>query len=235
MNRDRCFGPGISGAPSVPSSGEDRLPRTALPVFQGHPRHLEAHLHRLEAGASAMGQPVAWLPGLQGEITAWLDSMTHKEDAALRLVLHPGPGLLSVRLEPLPTAPQPYRLAVVPHPIGHRRLDPTVIHKGLSGPWGSAVLAAARQLGAEDALLIWPDGSLAETAIASVGVEAAGVLRVPPPQGRVASLTERLDLPGWAESRGLRVETGDIPLPRAREGRTWCMNALRGIWPATLL
>lgn len=232
MNRDRCFGPGISGAPP---REEAPLPRTALPVFRGHPRHLEAHLLRLEAGALALGQPVAWLPGLQAETAAWLASATPQEDAALRLVLHPGPGLLSARLEPLPSAPRPCRLAVMPHPLGGRRGDPTVIHKGLSGPWGSAILAAARQLGAEDALLLWPDGTVAETAIASLGVESGGVLRVPPPQGRVASLAERLDVPGWAGSRGLRVETGDIPLAHAREGRLWCMNALRGIWLATLL
>ncbi len=234
MNRDRCFGPGFSGAPSALFLNEDPLPRTALPVFRGHPRHLEAHLLRLGAGASALGQPVSWLSGLQAEITAWLASATPEEDAALRLVLHPGQGLLSARLEPLPSPPQPCRLAAMSHPLSERRGDPTVIHKGLSGPWGLAILVAVRQLGAEDALLMWPDGTLAETAIASVGVESGGALRVPPPQGRVASLAERLDLPGWAGSRGLRVVPGDIPLACAREGRLWCLNALRGIWPATL-
>ena len=235
MNRDHCFGPGISGAPSALSLSDDPLPRTALPVFRGHPRHLEAHLLRLEAGASALGQPVKWLAGVQAEIMTWLASATPAEDAALRLILHPGQGRLSARLEPLPSAPQPCRLVVMAHPLDGRREDPTVIHKGLSGPWGSVILRAARQLGAEDALLMWPDGTLAETALASVGVESGGVLRVPPPQGRVASLTERLDLPGWAGCRGLRLEPGDIPLAWAREGRLWCMNALRGIWPATLL
>jgi branched-subunit amino acid aminotransferase/4-amino-4-deoxychorismate lyase len=204
-------------------------------VFQGHPRHLEAHLLRLAAGASALGQPVKWLAGLQAEITTWLASATPKEDATLRLILHPGPGLLTGWLEPLPSAPQPYRLIPMSHPLDGRREDPAVIHKGLSGPWGSSVLAAARQLGAEDALLIWPDGTLAETAIASVGVESAGILSLPGPRGRVASLAERLDLPGWARSRGLRVETAELSLTHAREGRLWCMNALRGIWPAALL
>jgi branched-subunit amino acid aminotransferase/4-amino-4-deoxychorismate lyase len=182
-----------------------------------------------------MGRSANWLLGLQVEITTWLESVINGEDAALRLVLHPGPGLLSARLEPLPSAPQPCRLVVMSHPLGGRRTDPSVVHKGLSGPWGSDILMAARRSGAEDALLLWPNGTLAETAIASLGIEAGGVLRVPPPQGRVASLAERLDLPVWAGSRGLRVETADIPLARAREGRMWCMNALRGIWPATLL
>jgi branched-subunit amino acid aminotransferase/4-amino-4-deoxychorismate lyase len=150
-------------------------------------------------------------------------------------VLDPQAGLFSARLEALPFAQQPYRLAVMPHPLGDRQTDPTVCHKGLAGSWAIEVLAAARRLGGDDALLQWPDGTLAETAIASVGVEAAGVLTVPPPLGRVTSLTERLELPDWAESRGLRIEMNPLFLLSAQEGRIWCMNALRGIWPATLL
>ena len=235
MNRDQFFGPGIASATLARPLNEEPLPRTALPVLRGTPRHLEAHFLRLEAGAAALGHPVNWLPGLQMEVSAWLISVVHGEDAALRLALHPGAGLLSARLEPLPAPPQPCRLTVMSHPLGERRSDPLVMHKGLSGPWGSRVLVEARRLGAEDALLLWPDGTLAESAIATLGVEFGDILMIPPPQGRVASLAERLDLPGWAGSRGFRIERADIPLARAREGRVWCMNALRGIWPATLL
>jgi branched-subunit amino acid aminotransferase/4-amino-4-deoxychorismate lyase len=98
-----------------------------------------------------------------------------------------------------------------------------------------AIQAEALRLDANDALLLWPDDTVAETGIAAVGVEADDVFLVPPHQGRVTSLTERLELPEWAESRGLRIQVQAIPVHRARLGRIWCMNALRGIWPATLL
>lgn len=155
--------------------------------------------------------------------------------SALRLALHPALGLLRVRMEPLPSTPLPYLLAPMTHPLAQRRHDPLLQHKGLGGPWGAAVLAEVRTLGAADALLLWADGSLAETAIAAVGVEQEGVLTVPFPEGRVASLAEQLDLPAWAAQRGLRIEQASLGLPQARQGQLWCLNALRGIWPAQLL
>jgi branched-subunit amino acid aminotransferase/4-amino-4-deoxychorismate lyase len=182
-----------------------------------------------------MGQPADWLLPLRKDIESWLCQATAHQDAALRMVLHADSRLLYARLEPLPIPSQPYRLVLMPHPLGERLGDPAITHKGLSGPWGMEVLASARSLGADDALLLWPDGSLAETAIAAVGVELNGILRVPPPPGRVASLAERLDLPAWAVSRNLRIERQGIPPSLAREGQVWCMNALRGIWPAVLL
>lgn len=235
MNVARQFGPGSSHQAPAGSSETDRRPRTALPVFGGVARHLEAHIERLEAGAKALGQPVDWLGGLRSDLVAWLEQAVGTEEAALRLVLDPGAALLSARLEPLPTAPRPCPLALLPHPLGARRLDPTLRHKGLGGPWGKDLLAQAQGLGAQDALLQWPDGSLAETSMAAVGIERGGVFWVPPPEGRVASLAERLELPGWAQARGLRIETAVLPPALAINGQVWCMNALRGFWPATLL
>jgi branched-subunit amino acid aminotransferase/4-amino-4-deoxychorismate lyase len=182
-----------------------------------------------------MGRPVTWLPCLQVEISAWLKAEASTGDLALRLALDLDAGVLSARLEPLPVTPQPYRLAVLTHPLAQRRADAMVVHKGLAGPWGSGVLATARQLGVEDALLLWADATLAETAIASVGVEIDGVLTLPPAEGRVASLAMNLDLPAWAAARGLRITTAGMPLAQATRGQLWCMNALRGIWPAELL
>ena len=233
---DRLFGPGrASGTAALPKS-EGSRPRSALPVHGGAPRHLAAHLLRLAAGASALGQPVDWLLDLQAEIEIWLaEKAVPGVGLALRMVLHLDQGLLAARLEPLPAPPQPYRLAVMAHPLGARRADPLVPHKGLSGPWWVEVLGAVRPLGVEDALLLWPDGTLAETAIASVGVELAGTLTLPPAQGRVASLAERLDLPSWAETRHLKLVVAGMSLAQARQGQVWCMNALRGIWPAMLL
>lgn len=235
MNGLRLFGPGSTRADEASLGTSGFLPRTALPVVQRVPQDLKAHLERLEAGAAALGQPVDWMTPLQAELEAWLRSAIPEGDVALRLVLHPLAQVVVAQLEPLPKSPKPYRLAVLPHPIGARQTDPQVTHKGLAGPWGMAVLAQARQLGAEDALLVWPDGSVAETAIAAVALEIDELLIVPPPPGRVRSLAERLSLPDWAVNRGLQIHRHEVTLAQARTGQIWCMNALRGIWPATLL
>ncbi|MCE1203573.1 MAG: aminotransferase class IV [Holophagaceae bacterium] len=234
MKTDRWFGPEQGRPVGAVSSIQTALPRTALAIQSGKPRHLRAHLLRLQDGAAAMGVEVTWLAGIQPEIETWLGAESPGTDAALRLILHPEAACLQARLEPLPGIPQPYRLQALPHPLQARRQDATIVHKGLAGPWSQTVLSAAREAGAEDALLFWNDGTLAETAIASVALEREHLLVVPPPQGRVGSLTERLDLPEWARSRGLRIEVDNLPLGAVQEGRLWCLNALRGIWPAVL-
>jgi branched-subunit amino acid aminotransferase/4-amino-4-deoxychorismate lyase len=182
-----------------------------------------------------LGQSAPWVDGTRGPLLEWLRSELHGSDTALRLVLHPASGVLKARLEPLPSTPDPYRLVPMRHPVEEGRSDPKAPHKGLLGPWSATTRTEARHLGGEDALLLWPDGTLAETAIAAVGLELDGILRLPPPEGRVASLAERLDLPAWCEARALRIEVGPIPAALAPVGRLWCLNALRGIWAASLL
>jgi branched-subunit amino acid aminotransferase/4-amino-4-deoxychorismate lyase len=226
------FGPGA--ALRLEPSTEGQVPRTALPVRQGIPLHLEAHLERLRAGAAALGSGVPWLAGAGLELAQWLGGLDVPE-AALRLELSLDRQLLEARLEPLPRAPSPFRLAPMPHPMGDLRSQPLARHKGLSGPWRPEALAGARQRGAEDALLLWPDGTLAETAIATVALEREGVLTLPPPPGRVASVAERLNLPAWAEAWGWTLRLGPIHLGDCEGGQLWCLNALRGLWPATLL
>ncbi len=123
----------------------------------------------------------------------------------------------------------------MPHPMGDLRPDPLARHKGLSGPWRPQVLSEAWRQGAEDALLLWPDGTLAESAIATVALERDEFLILPPAEGRVASVAERMDLPRWAEERGWRMQHAPIVLADCARGQLWCLNALRGLWPATLL
>lgn len=229
---ERAFGPGSTTWPLGQRLPAGEGPHTALPVHGGTPRHLEAHLERLRAGAQALGQGVPWLAGAAADLLVWLEARPSPE-GALRLALHLELRLLAARLEPLPSAHSPYRLAPMLHPMGDLRPSPLARHKGLSGPWRPVAFTEAHRLGAEDALLLWPDGTLAETAIAAVALERDGSLTLPPPPGRVASVAERLDLPAWAEARGLALGTGEIHL--GFQGRLWCLNALRGIWPATLL
>lgn len=226
------FGPGATLSGVDVHAGA--VPRTALPVRQGSPLHLDAHVDRLQAGAGALGWSPTWLDDAAGELRRWLECHAAPE-AALRLELHLDLNLLDARLEPLPQATAPYRLAPMPHPMGDLRPDPLARHKGLSGPWRPQVLSEAWRQGAEDSLLLWPDGTLAESAIATVALEREEFLILPPIEGRVASVAERMDLPRWTEERGWRVQRAPITLEDCARGQLWCMNALRGLWPATLL
>lgn len=229
------FGPGAAAWPMDRPAPDGAGPRTALRVAGGRALHLADHLLRLARGAEALAQPAPWAPGLAAGIRAWIASAGAREDGALRLALHGPEGLLEARLEPLPLTPHPYRLLPLPHPMGDLRGQDLARHKGLSGPWRQPALAEAQSRGAEDALLLWPDGTLAETTIAAVALERAGVLVLPPPEGRVASLAEALDLPAWAAARGLEVRWEDLRPGQAARGRLWCLNAVRGFWPAILL
>jgi branched-subunit amino acid aminotransferase/4-amino-4-deoxychorismate lyase len=231
MSQRRCFGP-KEDSPEAPRLDEP-WPRTALRIEAEGPRHLEAHMNRLRQGASCLGWEPSWLASSVQDLSLWIGAQAPQGEQALRLLLEPQ--RLVATLEPLPRAPSPCRLVPLAHPMEARRWDPASRHKGLCGPWSRAVLATASALGGDDALLTWSDGTLAETAIAALALEVGGVLCLPPPEGRVASLAEALDLPRWAAARGLELCWQPIPVGRVPVGRLWCMNTLRGIWPATLL
>lgn len=186
--------------------------------------HAEAHLDRLAASG-----PTPWLTeAFQAAAVHFREA----PDGVVRLRFDAGGGRLWALWEPLPATPSPYHLLAMAHPLppsGRPRI------KGTDGAWHGPVLAEARAAGAHDALLLWPDGSVAESAIAALALERDGELWVPPPGGRVASLAEALDLPGWARERGLLVRVRAFAPEALAEGRLWCLNAVRGMWQAESL
>ena len=225
--RLRAFGPG----PGPDYDPHVAAPRTAARVEQGRIRHLEAHLARLAASAVALGARLPWLEGEADAIRTWVADASRDPVEALRLRVQ-GDQLWAL-LEALPETPSPYRLKLMPHPLETPSRHPLAPHKGLMGIWNSGPLNEAKAVGSDDALLFWPDGVLVETAIASIALEVDGELWLPPLEGRVASLAERLDLPEWAGSRAIRIQpfrAGDLS-----RGRLWCFNAVRGVWPGTPL
>lgn len=225
--RLRAFGPG-------PGPGYDPLaaaPRTAARVEQGRIRHFRAHLERLMASATAAGEPAPWLLAEADAIGAWVASAAPESLGILRLRLL-GRHAWAL-LEPPAHLPSPYLLKPLPHPLQAPGRHPLAPHKGLLGVWNAMPLSEAKAAGAHDALLFWPDGTLVETAIASIALEREDGILLPPKEGRVASLAERLDLPEWAGTKPIRIEAfGAAELER---GRLWCFNAVRGIWPGTPL
>jgi len=222
----RTFGP---GAESAVDNFAPTGPRTTLRMEAGSAVHREAHLRRLREGCDALNLLAPWLPA------AFAEALGLGTEGLLRLQVDPDRALLRARLEPLAALPTPYRLLARPHPLGDPRGDPRAPHKGLLGPWSARALADALEGGAADLLCLWPDGTLAETAIAAVALQRDRALLVPPPEGRVASLAEVLDLPGWAAARGLVVIAGPIPLRECARGTLLCFNAARGVWQAEIL
>ncbi len=177
-----------------------------------------------------LGWKVTWLPEVEPALTAWI---SNAGTAALRLQLFPD--AISARLEAVPVPFSSYRLLVMPHPLGDIRGNDKAGHKGLLGAWDSQTRNHAEENFADDALLLWPDGTLAETAIASICLQVNDQLLLPPTEGRVASITEAVDLPPWAASLSLCIRRGPIALEEVSSGRLWCMNAVRGLWQAEVV
>jgi branched-subunit amino acid aminotransferase/4-amino-4-deoxychorismate lyase len=225
--RLRAFGPG----PGADYDPQAAVPRTAARMEPGRIRHFHAHLERLMTSAAAREEAAPWVMGEADAIEAWALDARPGDTGILRLRLH-GNQLWAL-LEPLMEPPNPYRLRLLPHPLETPSRHPLAPHKGLMGVWNAAPLEEAKSAGAHDALLFWPDGTLAETAIASIALEMGEELWLPPAEGRVASLAERLDLPEWAGSRKLRIQA--FTAEDLHRGRLWCFNAVRGVWPGTLL
>ncbi len=225
----RAFGPGASTLLGW-ESPLDVLPRTSLRIENGRGEHWDSHLTRLRMGARCLGWNVSWLSGMEPAINAWVSTAAL---AACRLQLFPES--ISVRLEAMADHNPPFRLQAMPHPLGDLRGDARAILKGLLGPWDILARNRAHQRLAEDALLLWPDGTIAETTIAAIGLELDGKLLMPPPEGRVSSIAEAFDLPFWARSRGLVVEPRPIRLNEVPGGQLWCMNAVRGLWQAEVV
>lgn len=201
---------------------EEPRPRTAARLVGGQLTHAEAHLARLVTGVGGASWLEAAFRAMQAHFSTAPDGMVRIRSDA------PG-GRLWATWETLPTTPFPYRLLPMAHPLPPAR-EPRI--KGADGAWHGRVLAAAWEAGAQDALLYWPDGTVAESAIAAVVLEREGGLWIPPAGGRVASLAEALDLPNWIRERRLAVEVRPFDLAAVGEGTLWCLNAVRGMWQA---
>ncbi len=225
----RAFGPGASRRLAW-DAPRDALPRTALRFADLQESHWGWHLGRLQSGAACLGWEVSWLGSAESEITAWISTSGF---GAGRLQLLPD--VISIRLESIPVLGPSYRLLPLAHPLGDIRNDARAGLKGLLGPWDIQTRNHAQEKWADDALLFWPDGTIAETAMAAVGLQLKGELLVPPPEGRVSSITEAVDLPAWAASRGLAVRRRPIHLKEVTAGQLWCMNAMRGLWQAEVV
>jgi branched-chain amino acid aminotransferase len=142
-------------------------------LYAGHPFALSEHLDRLERSGAAIELPVD-RGALEGEIEALLAEFGPGE-GQLRVVVTRGGRRIAVT-EPLPPIGQTVRLATVTY-------SPTVILTGVKSLSYAANMQATRLAqarGAEEAVLVTPEGTVLEAPTSTVfWVSPQGVLRTP--------------------------------------------------------
>ena len=171
-----------------------------LRLYEGKPFDLTGHLARLEKSAAAIALEIDRVH-LEAEIYALLAKI-EGADGLLRLVVTRG-GRRLVSSEPLPVHTPTISLATVTY-------TPTVILNGVKSLSYAANMHAtriARETGAQEALLVTPDGTVLEAPTSTLFWVSGGKLRTTDPAlGVLQSITaaaviDRLD-----------VELGGFPL-----------------------
>lgn len=142
-------------------------------LYRGRPYALAEHLDRLERSAAAIELPLEREP-LEREIAALLERFG-EGDAQLRLVVTRG-GRRIVLTEELPDKGESVSLATV-------RYSPTIVLNGVKSlSYGANMQATriAQAAGADEALLVRPDGIVLEAPTSTIfWVSPEGGLRTP--------------------------------------------------------
>jgi branched-chain amino acid aminotransferase len=174
-------------------------------LYAGRPFTLGDHLDRLERSASAIELPVD-RSAIEREIDALLAEFGD-EDAALRIVLTRG-GRRLLLTETLPPHPETIRIATVTY-------SPSVILTGVKSISYAANMEATRLAqarGADEAILVQPDGVVLEAPTSTVfWMSPEGGLRTPAlDTGILESITRGQIV------RELHVEEGPFPVEDLR-------------------
>jgi len=142
-------------------------------LYGGRPFTIGDHLDRLERSASAIELPVD-RAAIEREIDALLAEFGD-EDAVLRIVLTRG-GRRLLLTEPLPAHPETIRVATVTY-------SPSVILTGVKSISYAANMEATRLAqarGADEAILVQPDGIVLEAPTSTVfWISPEGGMRTP--------------------------------------------------------
>jgi branched-chain amino acid aminotransferase len=152
-------------------------------LYDGHPFALSEHLDRLDRSAAAL--ELSFDRGaLEAEIDALL-AAADRRDGQLRLIMTRG-GRRIAATEPVPAHAESLRLASVAY-------QTTIILDGVKSLSYAANMQAtriAKAAGADEALLVRPDGTVLEPPTSSIFWVADGALRTPAlDNGLLASIT----------------------------------------------
>ncbi len=194
-------------------------------LYAGRPFALAEHLDRLERSAATIELPVP-RQALERDLEALLAEFGDGE-AQLRLVITRGGRRIAVT-EPLPDKGETVRLASVPY-------SPTIILTGVKSlSYGANMQATriAQARGADEALLVRPDGIVLEAPTSAIfWAGGGGELRTPAlGAGILDSITRRRVV---AE---LEVEEGEFPLDQlASAEEAFLASTVREVQPVTEL
>ncbi len=194
----------IMGTPeaTIPASDEG-LQRgdgvfEVIRLYRGQPFALAEHLDRMERSAAAIELPLERAP-LESEIEALLDRFG-EHDGQLRLIVTRGGRRLAFT-EPLPPRGETIALASVTY-------SPSVILTGVKSLSYAANMQAtrlAKARGAEEALLVRPDGIVLEAPTSTIfWVSPEGNLQTPSIDSGILESITRARIVGE-----LQVEEGD--------------------------
>jgi len=168
-------------------------------LYEGHPFALTEHLDRLERSAAAIELPVD-RDAVERELDALVEE-AGKVEAQLRIVLTRG-GRRILLIENMPPMAETVRLATVTY-------QPTVILTGVKSlSYGANMQATriAKGRGADEALLVRPDGIVLEAPTSTIfWVSPEGGLRTPSLGSGILESITRAQI-----VRALHVEEGEF-------------------------
>jgi para-aminobenzoate synthetase/4-amino-4-deoxychorismate lyase len=186
---------------------------------------LEDHLARMKASAGVLGFAFD-----RHAVRNQIQALCFELDAPAKVrLLVARSGASALETAPLPAAPEgPVRVAALPHP-----LDPSdwrLVHKTSDRGFYEDAAAAARTLGADEALLVRADGLVTEGSYASVFVEGPdGVLLTPPVSLGLLPGVLRGNLIAGRRAREAELTLDDLA------GGFWLGNAVRELQRAVLV
>jgi branched-chain amino acid aminotransferase len=194
-------------------------------LYGGYPFALAAHLDRIERSAAAIELPVD-REAIERELAPLLDR--HGDaDGQLRIVLTRA-GRRLLLTEELPPRGATVRLATVTY-------SPSVILDGVKSISYAANMQATRiaeARGADEALLVRPDGTALEAPTSAIfWVAASGALRTPSLEAGILHSITRAQI-----VRELEVEEGQFDVDDARAaGEAFLASTTREIQPVSAI
>jgi branched-chain amino acid aminotransferase len=217
-----------------------------LRVYGGRPFRLDAHLARLEAGASVIGLPVPRRVEMTTAVTATLRA-NDLADAALRITLTRGPGPRGLLPpdEVKPTLliaahalPAPFPQAISACLVGIRRNEHSPLSrlKSLACLENILALREAVAAGCGEAILLNSAGRIAGGSRTNFWLVLEGMLTTPPPSEGVLPGIARQTVLELAAANGMparQAPLGVAELERASEA--FLTNSLMEVVPLVRL
>lgn len=235
-------GPASSGSPGVrlrwiPAEGRFAPVQAAAPVevvdswlvADGRVRAFEAHVRRFAAAcAERCGVSDDPVRDFMAAVAARLPAQG-RWFPRVEFVRASGTPRFQLWLRPAPAPGRTVRLWLSPEPDG--RTCPWI--KGPDLDWLAGQRATAVAAGADEAVLLTPDGRVSEGATTSILWWQDGRLCAPEGRGSVLPGVTRSVLLQAASARGVPVSVAS-PRPAELDGlEVWAVNALHGIRPVT--